>query len=119
VISQKYRFHGHNSLRYVMSNGQVAHSKFFAVRWAVNKHRRHPRVAVVVSKKIFKSAVKRNRIRRRIYEITRHLLPGSPAIDIIISVYSADVLAAKHDELTIQLLPLLHGTGLETQAVPK
>lgn len=119
MISQKYRFHGHSSLRYVMSNGQILHSKFFAVRWATNERRHRPRVSVVVSKKVFKSAVKRNRIRRRIYEIVRHLLPGSPAVDVVISVYSSETLTATHDELTIQLLPLLHKAGLGTHQTHK
>ncbi|MDR1969873.1 MAG: ribonuclease P protein component [Candidatus Nomurabacteria bacterium] len=117
MISKKYRFHGHNSLRYVFSNGQVAHSKFFTVKWVNNDHRHHPRVSVVVSKKIFKSAVKRNHVRRRIYEITRPLLSSTPAIDTVINIHSTDVLAATHDELAIQLLPLLHEAGFKVQAV--
>jgi ribonuclease P protein component len=119
MISQKYRFHGHNSLKYVFTNGQMARSKFFAIKWAVNERRHHPRLAVVVSKKIFKSAVKRNRIRRRIYEIARPLLNNAPAIDVVISVYAGEVLDTSHDELAIQLLPLLHETGLKPQIVHK
>lgn len=119
MISQRYRFHGHNSLRHVMSNNQITHSKFFAVRWMTNEHHHYPRVSVVVSKKVFKSAVKRNRIRRRIYEIVRHLLPDSPPVDVVISVYSAEALTATHDELAIQLLPLLHQAGLKTHATHK
>jgi ribonuclease P protein component len=119
MISQKYRFHGHNSIRHVLTIGQAVHSKFFTIKWVTNEHRHSPRVAVIVSKKIFKSAVKRNRIRRRIYEITRHLLPGAPAVDIVIRVHSPDVLMATHDELTIQLLPLLHEANLKTHPIHK
>ena len=117
MISSKYRFHGHNSLRYVLTHGQMARSKFFAVKWVVNGHRHHPRVAVVVGKKIFKSAVKRNRIRRRVYEITRPLLVDAPPVDLVINIHSAEVLDASHEELTIQLLPLLHEADLKSRKV--
>jgi len=115
MIAQKFRFHGHASLKYVFSRGQQNRSKFFGVKWTTNPRRHRPRLAVVVSKKVFKSAVKRNRIRRRIYEIARPLLNDAPAIDVVISVFSAEVLDASHNELTIQLLPLLHKAGLKSR----
>jgi len=117
MISSKYRFHGHNSLRSVFASGQMTRSKFFAVKWTANDHRHNPRVSIVISKKIFKSAVKRNRIRRRIYEIVRPLLIDAPAVDVVISVHSTEVLDTSHDELTIQLLPLLHEAGLKSQKI--
>ncbi len=113
MIAQKFRFHGHASLKYVFTRGQQNRSKFFSVKYVKNPRRRNPRLAVVVSKKIHKSAVKRNRIRRRVYEIARPLLNDAPAVDVVISVYSAEVLTASHDELTIQLLPMLHAAGLK------
>ncbi len=46
------------------------------------------RLAVVVSKKVSKSAVVRNRIRRRIYETVReHIIPTEP-YDLVCNVYS-------------------------------
>ena len=113
MIAQKYRFHGRGSLRYALMHGQMARSKFFTLKWTANKHRQYPRVSVVVSKKIFKSSVKRNRVRRRLYEIVRPLLPVAPVVDVVISVYSADALTASPDELAIQLLPLLQRAGLK------
>ncbi len=117
MISQKYRFHGHNSLKYVFTNGQMARSKFFAVKWTTNERRHNPRLSVVISKKIFKSAVKRNRVRRRIYEIARPLLSDSAPIDVVVSVYAAEVLDASRDELNIQLLPLLHEAGIKAHSI--
>jgi len=115
MIAQKFRFHGHASLKYVFSRGQQQRSKFFAVKWVKNSRRHQPRLAVVVSKKVFKSAVKRNRIRRRIYEISRPLLVDASGVDVVISVYDGEALTASQDELTIQLLPLLHAAGLKSQ----
>ena len=58
------------------------------------------RVAVVVSKKVERSAVKRNRIRRRVYEALRlnfDLVPKK--MDYIFIVYAKDVMEMKFSEL--------------------
>lgn len=100
MLSHKYRFHGHGSLRYVYRNGQTARNRFLSVRFSANKHRLHSRVAIVVGKKILKSAVKRNRIRRRVFEIVRnhwdHLVPNT---DMVITVFSAELLTMSSEEL--------------------
>lgn len=100
MLSHKYRFHGHGSLRYVYRNGQTARNRFISVRFSSNKHRLHSRIAVVVGKKVIKSAVKRNRIRRRVFEIVRthwdHLAPNT---DIVVTVFSAELLTMSHEEL--------------------
>jgi ribonuclease P protein component len=114
MISQKFRFHGHASLNYVFKNGKQERSRFCAIKYLANPHRRHPRLAVVVSKKVFKSAAKRNRIRRRIYEIARPFLTEkSAAIDVVISVYSPEVFAISAQDLAMQILPLIHVAGLK------
>ena len=83
-------------------------SRRFIVRNVGNKTRLHPRFAVVVSKKIFKSAVKRNRIRRRVFEIVRSDLGQfDRPIDSVITIVSPDVITAPHDELVDELKGLL------------
>ena len=114
MISQKFRFHGHNSLKYVFSKGESDRTRSLAIKWISNPKRRHPRLSIVVSKKVFKSAIKRNRIRRRIYEIARPLLTNAPPIDVVVSVYSGDVLSMSHEELSIQVLPLRIESGFFT-----
>ena len=112
MISSKYRFHGYGSLNYLHRNGKTVRAKMMAARFAPNDRREFPRIAVVVSKKVYKSAVKRNRIRRRIYEIIRqHTKPNSPTIDIALTVYSPEVLNLSHDELKSQVDQLLIDTG--------
>lgn len=62
--------------------------------------RKEPRVAVVISKKVLKSAVGRNRVRRRVYEIVRQELPKlKPNSDIVLIMFSAEVFAMPHSEL--------------------
>ena len=71
MISSLQRFHGHASLGYVYKRGQTVRTPQLSLKYALNQRRRTYRVAVVVSRKVDKSAVVRNRIRRRIYEVVR------------------------------------------------
>ncbi len=58
-------------------------------------------MAVVVSKKVEKSAVGRNRIRRRVYEILRLNIDSIPKkTDYIFVIYSKDVMKMDFTELT-------------------
>ena len=58
------------------------------------------RVGVVVSKKVDKRAVVRNRIRRRVYEAVRVNFENVPRkMDYIIMVYSAEVATMPFSEL--------------------
>ena len=45
------------------------------VKYITNPRRKHSRFAVVISKKVLKSAVRRNRVRRRVCEVIRGELP--------------------------------------------
>lgn len=113
MISRQYRFHGHGSLRYVSKNASAVRSKWFAVKAVPNRFRPHTRLAVVVSRKVHKRAVVRNRIRRRIYEILRGELPRITEVhDIVVIVTSAEVWAAPGDELRSTLLGQLESTGV-------
>lgn len=71
MISRTHRFHGHSSLRFVYQRGQTVRGEHCALRYVRNEKRKNYRIAVVVSRKVSKSAVLRNRVRRRIYEIVR------------------------------------------------
>ena len=113
MLAFQYRFHGHGSLRYVYKNGIAKRSRFFTVKATRNRRRSVSRVAVVISKKVHKSAVGRNRMRRRIYEILRHELPRiTRAHDIAIIVSTSEVIALPHEELQVQLQHLLQEAGL-------
>jgi len=112
MISRKYRFHGYGSLNYLYRHGQTARSKMMAVRFVPNAHRDLPRFAIVISKKVHKSAAKRNKIRRRIYEVIRlSIQPNSPTIDMAITVYSPDVIDLSNAKLKKQVHELLTAAG--------
>jgi ribonuclease P protein component len=113
MISRKNRFHGYNSLRHVYRGGQMARGPLFAVKSVANPRRQAYRAAVVVSRKVNKSAVARNRIRRRLYENIRELEPSmSEPHDIVISVFSDAVLQTPPAELSGQLKKQFKQVGI-------
>lgn len=71
MLSHKNRFHGRRSLGFVFRSGVSVRSPHFLLRVHRASNRTESRAAVVVSKKVSKRAVVRNRIRRRIYETVR------------------------------------------------
>lgn len=73
MIHRTNRFHGRGSLTFVYRRGQVVRGPFVVLRYIRNQRNKTYRVAVVVSRKVSKSAVVRNRIRRRIYETVREV----------------------------------------------
>jgi len=98
------RFHGHSSLNYVYKNGQAVRCRSVTVKYVPNTHRKQSRIAVVISKKTLKSAVRRNQIRRRIYEYVRLKLPNLIAIyDIAIIVTASDFINLTHTEMVQQI----------------
>ena len=113
MIAYRYRFHGHNSLRYLYRNGATARNRAVLLRYVDNPQRVHSRLAVVVGKKVSKSAVKRNRIRRRIYEVfRRHWDHIAPHTDMSVTVFSVDIATIPSTELEDMLLDVLHQARL-------
>lgn len=113
MLSQSHRFHGHGSLRYVYKNGTAIRTRLITIKYVKNSHRKHSRFAVVVSKKVLKSAVGRNRIRRRIYEVVRLQLPKfTHPHDMAVLVFSSEVISLPQEELTALLVQLFEQAGL-------
>lgn len=102
MIGKKHRFHGHNSVSRV--RGRRVSTPFFTVFYADAPKRRNYRMAVVVSKKISKSAVTRNRIRRRLYEAVRvdDQLNGV-AVDVVFVVRNAELATMPAELLALQI----------------
>ena len=96
MLQQCNRFHGHGSLKFVYKNGQAVRSSIATIKYVKNPYRNHSRFAVVVSKKVLKSAVRRNRIRRRVYEIIPNMKNDQ---DVAVIIFSAEVLSMPHKDL--------------------
>lgn len=89
MIGRTHRFHGYGSLRGVYQRGKTARTPLINLRYAVRDPKKPYRVAVVVSRKVHKSAVTRNRIRRRVYEAVRtNEVEIRPGTDLVFTVFS-------------------------------
>ncbi len=111
MISRKHRFHGYGSLNYVYKHGQIARGPLFSVKTLINPKRSSYRAAVVVSRKVNKSAVARNRMRRRLYGAIAELEANLTNADIVISVFNDTVLTEPPATLLAQLKKQLALTG--------
>jgi ribonuclease P protein component len=112
MISRLHRFHGQKALANVYKNGKTVRGTFQSIKYAPNNRSTY-RVAVVVSRKVNKSAVVRNRIRRRLYEIVRReedqmLKPA----DIIVTVFDDKVAAMPAPDLQKTMQAQLAQSGL-------
>lgn len=100
MISRLYRFHGYNALRGVYTKGKTVRGPHVILKFMINERRKHYRLSVVVSKKINKSAVARNRIRRRLYEAFRLQAAGiTQPYDLVLTVVSEKIAEVPPDEL--------------------
>ena len=108
MLKQDQRFHGYGSLKFLYHKGATYRSRSISLRIAANPRRSNSRVAVIVTKKVQKAAPRRNRIRRRVYEIVRlhwaHLKPGH---DLLISVYDPQAGTMPYSELEKNVIHVL------------
>lgn len=108
VIARKHRFHGHGSLRFVYKHGRTVRGQMFSLKYISNDRRSVYRLAVVVSKKVSKSAVIRNRIRRRLYEIVRRYEQSiEKPYDLVLTVFSEQLAIIPAEELEKAIINLL------------
>jgi ribonuclease P protein component len=113
MISRKHRFHGYNSLRHAYKHGTTTRGPQFALKALLNTRRRDYRLAVVVSRKVNKSAVARNRMRRRLYEQVRSIEAQiTEPFDIVITVFQDSLLDLPHKQIESQLKKQLKDAGV-------
>lgn len=107
MLSQKYRFHSRGGVNHVYRAGKTIRTPVISLAFVPNG-RGKQRFGVVVSKKVLKSAVGRNRIRRRVYEAMRLELPEfTYPMDCLFIIYSTAVLKMPFRELRRLLRELL------------
>lgn len=108
MLGRAHRFHGYGSLNGVYRNGVRVRGKQISLQH-MNRGAEHSyRVAVVVSRKTSKSAVVRNRIRRRVYEIVRNedqiIKPGTDLVFTVFSDQVAEIESAKLTKIITDIL---------------
>lgn len=100
MIARKHRFHGYGSLKYVYQHGKSVRGPMSSLKFVPNPKRGSYRLAVVVSKKVNKSAVVRNRIRRRLYEAVRqHEGEINAPFDMVLTVFSEQMASIPAEDM--------------------
>ena len=107
MLNRKYRFHSRGGVTFTYKHGKTIRTPNISLVYN-NNERGFERFAVVVSKKIIKSAVGRNRIRRRVYEAIRLELPNyKTPKDFIFVIYNRAIKDIQFSELRKQIHTLL------------
>ncbi len=91
MLARPFRFHGHQSVRRVYRQGRSVRNELGSLHVYADPRKQRTRVAVVVSRKVNKSAVVRNRIRRRVYEVVRmHPAHKTFTYEMVFTIYRLD-----------------------------
>ena len=99
MLAKRFRFHSRGGVKYTYKKGKTIRTPKLSLVYTKNERNRQ-RFGVVVSKKVLKTAVGRNRIRRRVYEAIRLELPNYKVKnDCIFVVFSKDALNMPFEEL--------------------
>jgi len=110
MLAKRYRFHSRGGVNFTYKNGKTIRTPKISLVFAKNS-RNHQRFAVVISKKVIKSAVGRNRVRRRVYEAIRLNLPEfKDKKDCIFVIYSKTIKEMSFEELKNLVNSLLSQT---------
>ena len=120
MIRRAHRFHGYGSLRYVYQHGQTVRGPLCSLKFIQNDRRKEYRLAVVVSKKVSKSAVVRNRIRRQLYEAVRRFEAKITApYDMVLTVFHEQVKELSGQEVDRLVRAQLRQAGVLGANKPK
>ena len=119
MIGRNNRFHGRSSLQRHYTTSKSVRSGVLALRYVANSRRKTYRLAIVVSRKVSKSAVVRNRIRRRLYESVRILSTNFIApYDLVLLVYDEKIATMPADQLRVDVEKLCQKAGVTAIGTP-
>lgn len=114
MLRRRFRFQGSGGIRFVYQQGKTVRGRSIALRYAVNTRRTDSRCAVVIAKKVLKQAPKRNRVRRRVYEIVRTQWSRiQPGYDLLWTLHDPSIFRMTHSELSEMILSLLSQSGIQ------
>ena len=102
---RRRRFRGKHTPRSVLKTGQRARGKGLSLSFrSADKHR----LAVIVSKKVSKKAVVRNRIRRRVYaELETIINTTQTPQELVVTIYDLEFATMPVSELKQRLSDVL------------
>ncbi len=115
MLAQKYRLRKSKDIARVYQRGRYSSGRDFTIK-AINNGFSDTRLAIVVSRKVSKSAVVRNRIRRRVSgQIEEAWKTVRPGYDIVITVRE-DISALETGSLRNDLYKHLHRLDLTEES---
>lgn len=101
-------------------HGKTIRGHLVSLKYLANPRRDSYRLAVVVSKKVSKSALVRNRIRRRLYEAVRmRETEIEMPYDMVLTVFSEQLKDMPAEELTQLIDGHLDHAGIITPKMPR
>lgn len=119
MIGRSNRFHGRASIQRLYKAGDTVRANMLSLRYAPNPKRQEYRLAVVVSRKVSKSAVVRNRIRRRIYDCVRILSSSFTGVyDLAFIIYDEKIATLSPAELAAEVERLCKKAKLTPSVTP-
>lgn len=108
----RHRFHGYGGVRAVYRDGKTVRGSLMSLKYNDRGNKPGYRAAVVVSRKVHKSAVTRNRVRRRMYEIIRQADDDlTNHKDMVLTVFSDKVAEIEPAQLRQAVENLLSKAG--------
>lgn len=106
MLRARYRFHSRGGVKHTYKQGKTIRQPKMKLVYNQNI-KGGQRFAVVVSKRIFKHAVDRNRVRRRVYEAIRlNFDKFTKRQDYIVVIYSRDFKDMPFSDLEDALIQL-------------
>ena len=106
MFSKEYRLRDTKEIAKVFKTGRYIHGSYVFIKYTPNKQKT-ARVAISASTKIFKQAVKRNRIKRQIREALKPHLGHLPKLDILVIVKKTLVTDTSSQEINKDISDIL------------
>lgn len=113
MLAKNYRLRKDQDIKQVLKKGKAFYARDLGIKFLVNQEE-NSRFCFVVSNKVHKKAVYRNRLRRRIREVVRlnrESLKGHYDV-VVLAKPNKEILARTYQELREEILYVFRKTGM-------
>lgn len=100
MLPKKYRLADRQMFRKVLAVGSRVSGKFFLLAFVNGVNLDGPKIGVIISRKISKKAVVRNRIKRVVYDSVRKFLESIPKESVLVFLAKKLVAEATSKEVS-------------------
>lgn len=104
MLAKKFRIGNRNRIEQILKKGRIFRQRLLSLRYLLSG-KANSRFSVIVSKKLSRKAVERNRVKRRVYEAIHRNFPASDkkCYDIVVLV-SPGALKTPYETLEKEIL---------------